>query len=166
MAPSHKRTQSRQNTDFTAPRVECMACYDTGIVSNSDGLVWNYLPDYDIDPNTGKRCGGLDLAIICHCTAAYDTFDHNNSTTRTGFRTSEEVRTTENNGRNQALGILISKEHTREIHRARRISWDLSVKDMQRVRQTATADQKPQLPAYIENVRAQLLDAKNLLPAV
>lgn len=163
---SHKRSASSRSNDFLAPRVQCFACYDTGIVSNSDGLLWNYLPDYDIDPNTGKRCGGLDLAIVCHCTAAYDTFDHNNSTTRTGFRTSEDVRTTENNGRNQALGILISKEHTREIHRARRISWDLSVKDMQRVRQTATAEQKAQLPAYIENVRAQLLDAKNLLPAV
>ena len=166
MAFSHKRRQSRQNTDFTAPRVECMACYDTGIVNNSDGLVWKYVKDYDIDSSTGKRCGGLDLAIICHCSAAYDSFDHNNNTTRTGFRTSDEVRTTENNGRNQALGILISKEHTREIHRARRISWDLSVKDMQRVRQAVTPEQKPQLPAYIENVRAQLLAAKNLLPTV
>jgi hypothetical protein len=66
----HKRSASRRSNDFLAPRVQCFACYDTGIVSNSDGLVWNYVPDYDIDLNTGKRCGGLDLAIVCHCSSA------------------------------------------------------------------------------------------------
>ena len=163
---SHKRSASSRSNDFLAPRVQCFACYDTGIVSNSDGLIWTVVPDYDIDLNTGKRCGGSDLAIICHCTAAYESQDYQTNVTRSGYRTSDAVKSVETNGYNQQLGVLISKEHTREIHRARRMSWDLSVKDMQRVRQTATADQKPQLPAYIENVRAQLLDAKNLLPAV
>jgi len=37
---------------------------------------------------------------------------------------------------------------------------------MEDVRKNAAAGEKPALPAYIENVRAQLLDAKNLLPAV
>lgn len=163
---SHKRRQTRQSDDFTAPRVACLACYDTGIVSNSDGLVWNYIPDYDIDPDTGKRCGGMDLAIVCHCAAAYESQDFQTNVTRSGYRTSDAVKSVESNGRNQDLGILISKEHTREIHRARRQMWEISVRDMQAVRKNAASGEKPALPAYIENVRAQLLDAKNLLPAV
>tara|TARA_R100001163_G_scaffold12521_2_gene11624 strand:- start:2814 stop:3311 length:498 start_codon:yes stop_codon:yes gene_type:complete len=162
----HKRSASRRSNDFLAPRVQCFACYDTGIVSNSDGLVWNYVPDYDIDLNTGKRCGGLDLAIVCHCTAAYESQDFQTNVTRSGYRTSDAVKSVETNGYNQQLGILISKEHTREIHRARRASWEITCRNMEELRKNATAGTKPQLPAYIENVRAQLLDAKNLLPAV
>jgi hypothetical protein len=163
---SHKRSASRRSNDFLAPRVQCFACYDTGIVSNSDGLVWNYVPDYDIDPDTGKRCGGMDLAIVCHCTAAYESQDYQTNVTRSGYRTSDAVKTVDCNGYQQQLGILISKEHTREIHRARRLAWEISCRDMEAVRKNATAGTKPQLPAYIENVRAQLLDAKNLLPAI
>lgn len=163
---SHKRSASRRSNDFLAPRVQCFACYDTGIVSNSDGLVWNYVPDYDMDPDTGKRCGGMDLAIVCHCTAAYESQDYQTNVTRSGYRTSDAVKSVDCNGYQQQLGILISKEHTREIHRARRLAWEISCRDMEAVRKNATAGTKPQLPAYIENVRDQLLDAKNLLPAI
>ena len=163
---THKRRATRQNNDFLAPRVACFACYDTGIVSNSDGLIWNYVPDYDIDPDTGKRCGGMDLAIICHCTAAYESQDFQTNVTRSGYRTADAVKAVDTNGFRQELGILISKDHPREIHRARRQAWEISCRDMEAIRKNATAGSKPQLPAYIENVRAQLSDAKNLLPAV
>ena len=115
MTSSHKRSALDRDATFYAPKVSCFACYDTGIVTNGDGLLNHYLPDYDAEIIDGNihRHGGSDLAVICHCVAAYDSQDYEAQTTRAGFRDSTGVRTTDTNGRQQALGQRGQGHHPR-----------------------------------------------------
>ena len=100
MTSSYERSALDRDATFYAPKVSCFACYDTGIVTNGDGLLNHYLPDYDAEIIDGNihRHGGSDLAVICHCVAAYDSQDYDAQTTRAGFRDSTGVRTTDTNG--------------------------------------------------------------------
>ena len=168
MTSSHKRSSLDRDSTFYAPKVKCFACYDSGIVFNGDGLLNHYLPDYDaeiIDGNVHRR-GGSDLAIICHCTAAYEAQDFESQTTRAGFRDSSGVKSTDINGRQQAIGVDPDKDIIREIHRKRYKLWEQTAKDLNSLRQQIRAGMKAQLPAYIATVKHQLQDLNKLLPAL
>ena len=165
MPLSHKRHSRDRELTAYAPQAACYACYDTGIVSNSDGLVWQYVPDYDITLN-GQRVGGSDLAIICHCVAAYESVDHQSNTTRGGLRTSTGPNVVDCAGFQQQIGILIDKDATREIHRRRKEIWQQSIADLNALRQQATSGAKPELPYYIEEVKLQLRELPNLIKSL
>ena len=168
MTSSHKRSSLDRDTTFYAPKVSCFACYDTGIVTNGDGLLNHYLPDYDAEIIDGNihRHGGSDLAVICHCVAAYDSQDYEAQTTRAGFRDSTGVRTTDTNGRQQALGADVDKDIIREIHRQRRANWEASARDLNSLRQQVRSGLNPQLPGYIADVKEQLRNVEQLLPSI
>ena len=70
----YRRTSLDRDTTFYIPKVTCFACNDSGIVANGDNAINKYIPDYDRTSN-GKINGGQDLAVICHCDAAYGTDD-------------------------------------------------------------------------------------------
>ena len=167
MISSHKRSSLDRDTTFYAPKVACFACYDSGIVSNGDGLLNDYLPDYDAEIIDGKfyRRGGSDLAIICHCTAAYEAQDFESQTTRAGFRDASGVKSTDINGRQQAIGVDPDKDIIREIHRKRRDLWQCSAQDLNSLRQQVRAGMNPQLPDYIASVKQQLQSVEKLLPS-
>jgi hypothetical protein len=168
MPSSHKRSSLDRDTTFYAPKVSCFACFDTGLVTNGDGLLNHYLPDYDaeiIDGNT-HRHGGSDLAVICHCVAAYDSQDQDAETTRAGFRDSSGVRSTETNGRQQLLGVNVDKDIIRDIHRQRRANWEATARDINSLRQQIRAGVTPQLPAYIADVKKKLKNVQQLLPSI
>ena len=71
---NYKRAAVDREVTFNAPKYTCYACNDTGIINNSDKLINNHLPDYDIDDN-GRRFSGQDLALICYCNAANAQYD-------------------------------------------------------------------------------------------
>ena len=72
---SYKRKLTEKTINFYPPDKDCYACYDTGIVNNSDRLVNRlYWHDYDIDEK-GRKFAGSDAAIICHCKKAYQQLD-------------------------------------------------------------------------------------------
>ena len=167
MISSHKRSSLDRDTTFYAPKVACFACYDSGIVSNGDGLLNDYLIDYDATVTDGvlHRHGGSDLAIICHCKAAYEAQDFESQTTRAGFRDSTGVRSTDINGRQQAIGVESDKESMLEIHHKRKALWEQSAKDLNSLRQQVRAGMTPQLPDYIATVKEQLKSVEQLLPS-
>ena len=169
MTYSHKRSRMDRDLTFYAPKVACFACYDSGIVSNGDGLLNHYLPDYDATLNpdgTIRRHGGSDLAIVCHCVAAYESQDHESQTTRAGFRDSSGVRSTDVAGQSQPIGIELDKDVVRDIHRRRRDNWQTTVNDINALRQQVRAGLKPQLPSYIADVKQQLQALGDLLPSL
>ena len=95
MTFNYRRTSLDRDTTFYIPKVECFACNDSGIVSNGDALINQFIPDYDRDKK-GRPCGGQDLAIICHCKAAYGDSHSDNEKERVGFRDSYgNIRTTD-----------------------------------------------------------------------
>ena len=167
MISSHKRSSLDRDTTFYAPKVACFACYDSGIVSNGDGLLNDYLTDYDATVINGvlHRHGGLDLAIICHCNAAYESQDFESQTTRSGFRDSSGVKSTDINGRQQAIGVDPDKDMMRKIHHKRKDLWEQSAKDLNSLRQQVRAGMTPQLPDYIATVKQQLKSVDQLLPS-
>ena len=167
MISSHKRSSLDRDTTFYAPKVACFACYDSGIVANGDGLLNDYLTDYDATVIDGvlHRHGGSDLAIICHCSAAYESQDFESQTTRAGFRDSTGVKATDINGRQQAIGVDPDKDIIREIHRKRYKLWEQSAKDLNSLRQQVRAGMTPQLPDYIATVKEQLKSVEQLLPS-
>ena len=49
MLVNYRRTALDRDSTFYIPKVECFACYDSGLVSNGDNLVNRFIPDYDRD---------------------------------------------------------------------------------------------------------------------
>lgn len=120
---SHKRLAEHRDTTFRRPLFDCYACNDTGILTNSDGLLRQYLPDYDCKPDGGP-CGGHDLALICWCKAAYKELGPDGQLVRGGYREdSGDVRSVQCYGGQQPMGGSLSKEITRELHATRRQRW-------------------------------------------
>jgi hypothetical protein len=154
---SHKRyAQSDRDLTFSRPRVECLACYDTGIISNGDGLLSRFLPDYDTIPN-GSRMTGSDTAIICHCTASYSRTGPDGQTVATGYREgSEDIRATVTEAGPRFYGSEIPKEHSREIHRQRLQSWKETEAAMSEARVRRANGEPAALPWFMEEVRPLL----------
>ena len=122
---SYKRRPIDREVTFKAPYYECHACNDSGIIHNSDGLINHHLPDYDID-DSGKRCGGQDLALICWCSAANAKYDLDNQLICKGYR--ELDNTIRNN-----VGVDLDIDIVREIHNMRKEGWVKTTKVMNKV---------------------------------
>ena len=157
MTVNYRRTSLDRDTTFYVPRVECFACYDSGIVSNGDAFVNQFIPDYDRDQK-GRLCGGQDLAIICHCKAAYGDSESDNERERVGFRDSYgNIRTADSiRGEPQSLGFSLEKEKIRQIHTKRKDAWQKSAKDINKTRQKIAKGEKYEIPYYIQVVKEEL----------
>ena len=157
MTVNYRRTALDRDTTFYVPKVECFACYDSGIVSNGDSFVNQFIPDYDRD-RKGRLCGGQDLAIICHCKAAYGDSQSDNERERVGFRDSYgNIRTADSiRGEPQPLGFSLEKEKIRQIHTQRKESWQKSAKDINETRQKIAKGEKYETPYYIQVVKEEL----------
>ena len=151
---SHKRyAQSDRDLTFARPRVECFACYDTGIISNGDGLLSRFLPDYDTIPN-GNRMTGSDTAIACHCTASYSRTGPDGQTVATGYREgSGDIRAITTEAGPRIYGSEIPKEHSREIHRQRLQLWKETETAMSDARVSRANGEPDALPWFVEEVR-------------
>ena len=147
----YRRTSVDRDSTFYAPKVECFACNDSGIVSNADAAINRIIPDYDRSPE-GKIRGGQDLAIICHCKAA-----HGNDE-RSGFRDANgNIRTVQNQyGDMQALGFELEKDKIRQIHIDRKKQWETTVKEINEIRLKQTKGEKIETPYYIKVVKEEL----------
>ncbi len=154
----HKRSAADREVTFHAPNYKCHACNDSGFVHNSDGLLNDYIPDYDINEQ-GKRVGGSDLAVICWCEAAYPSYKTSeNEIATSGYRDSGGIR---NN-----LGISIDKEIIRELHFKRKENWKRTSVVMNKLRLSSLKGEKVQLPEYIQTVKKQLAKVPDLLNAL
>lgn len=130
MTTSHKRVAPHRDKTFRRPLFECYACNDSGLLSNADGLLRHYLPDYDCKPD-GSPCGGHDLALVCWCKAAYKQQGPDGQLSRGGFREdSGAVRLVQTSNGQQAIGSELSKEAARELHSVRRQQWEAAEEAM------------------------------------
>ena len=154
---THKRyAQSDRDLTFARPRVECFACYDTGIIANGDGLLSRFLPDYDTIPN-GSRMTGSDTAIICHCTASYDRLEPDGKVASKGCREgSGDIRAITTESGPRIYGSEIPKEHSREIHKIRLQSWKETEAAMSQARIDRANGNPDAAPWYVAELRSQL----------
>ena len=161
MTVNYRRTSLDKDTTFYIPKVECFACNDSGIVTNGDNAINRFIPDYDRD-NNSKINGGQDLAIICHCKAAYGNNDSDNE--KHGFRDSlGNIRTTDTiRGEPQSLGISLEKEKIRLIHTERKATWEKTAKDINETRQKIAKGENYETPYYIQVVKEDLTKVGNL----
>jgi hypothetical protein len=157
MTVNYRRTSLDRDTTFYIPKVECFACNDSGIVTNGDNAINRFIPDYDRDRN-GKINGGQDLAIICHCKAAYGDSQSDKESERTGYRDSYgNIRTADSiRGEPQPLGFSLEKEKIRQIHTQRKEIWQKSAKDINETRQKIAKGEKYETPYYIQVVKEEL----------
>tara|TARA_Y100000592_G_scaffold16154_1_gene23887 strand:+ start:233 stop:700 length:468 start_codon:yes stop_codon:yes gene_type:complete len=145
---SYKRRPIDREITFNIPNYECFACNDSGIVHNSDGLINNHFPDYDILDN-GKRSTGSDLALICHCSKANTQHDIDGSIISHGFRTDTgQIR---NN-----LGVDIPIDVARDIHNLRKKRWYDTQKLMNKIIAKNIKQNKTNLPPEVQKVKDQL----------
>jgi hypothetical protein len=112
LAP-HKRRPGA-GPAFVLPSYACFACFDTGIVANSDGAINDYLPDYDVLPS-GELFTGSDPAVICCCMAAYAATGRGG-----GFRDSSGPLRVESAAGPRVIGCELPQEAIATIHRNRR----------------------------------------------
>jgi len=106
------------------------------------------LPDYDID-DSGKRCGGQDLALICYCNAANGKYDENNKLIRKGYRDID------GNIRNN-YGVNIDIQVVNEIHNIRKENWIKTTNLMNKVIANNIKNKKAKLPPEVQKVKDQL----------
>lgn len=155
---SHKRPlmgSATHERDITLqpPKATCLACNDTGLVSNSDGLVRQYLADYDLLPD-GASMGAADCAVICHCTAAYGDMDHEGKTTRGGYRhDSGDIRTVDTENGPRFSGVELPREAIQEIHHRRKAAWHETCRELNRARQARATGEDPQaMPWFLQEL--------------
>jgi len=162
MTVNYRRTALDRDTTFYIPKVECFACYDSGLVSNSDGFVNRFIPDYDRDKK-GNICGGQDLAIICHCKAAYEK-ETDEDKTKKGFRDNHgNINTVLSiRGEPQPVGFSMEKEKIRQIHTERKQNWEKTAKDVNQLRNKRANGEKVETPYYIEVVKENLTKVDGL----
>jgi len=158
--PSYKRGAEDRDLTFHRPYHDCYACNDTGIVTNSDGLVNQYLSDYDRLPD-GRRMSGCDLALICQCPAAYPRYDGEKQE-RAGLRESSgAIRQVDGN---RPVGAEIPKATTQAIHKQRLANWRLTEKAMREARTARAAGQADARPWFLVELRSAMEEqAKRVL---
>lgn len=149
---NYKRSAIDRDVTFRPPAHNCYACNDTGIVHNSDGLINNYLGDYDIT-ESGKRVAGSDLAIICYCEAVYPKYNDEAELIGHGFRDGV------GNIRN-SVGIDVDKDIIRQLHNIRKDAWKATATLMSRLIQKNLKSKKTELPAEMQEVKEQLVNFK------
>ena len=155
---NHKRSATDRALTFTAPTPACFACYDTGLITNGDGLLNDYVPDYDTSP-LGIRRGGTDCAIVCHCIAAYAAQDGDGKVTRGGYRMdSGDIRTVTTEQGDRRVGADIAKTVMGELHRRRRESWAATAKAMNEARVARRRDPAAESPWFITAIRDYVSD--------
>lgn len=147
----YRRTSLDRDTTFYIPKVTCFACNDSGIVANGDNAINKYIPDYDRTSN-GKINGGQDLAVICHCDAAYGTDDTSGLRENNG-----NIRQVQNfRGEMQCLGFSLEKDKIRQIHIDRKASWEATAKEINTLRNKRAKGEKVETPYYIQVVKEEL----------
>lgn len=147
---THKRLSEARSVQFRRPRCECLACYDSGILSDADGLLSALLADYDRLPD-GRRFAGSDLALVCHCPAAYPGMAKDGSTKRGGHRLSSgSLAVIETERGQQPIGAELPVETTRNLHRQRRQAWDATERLMTAARQSVADGQAAALQAMAD----------------
>ncbi len=158
--PSYKRGAEDRDLTFHRPYHGCYACNDTGIVANSDGMVNEFLPDYDRLPD-GRRVCGSDLALICHCPAAFPSYDGERQE-RAGLRESSgAIRKVDGN---LPIGAEIPKATTQAIHLRRLANWRLTEKAMSEARAARAAGQADARPWFLVELRSAMEEqAKRVL---
>ena len=145
---NYKRSAVDREVTFNAPKYTCYACNDTGIINNSDKLINNHLPDYDID-DKGRRFSGQDLALICYCNAANPQYDIDGQIISHGYRDSDgHIR---NN-----IGVDIPIDIVRDIHNMRKENWEKTEKLMNKLIQKNIKNQEFALPPEAQKVKDQL----------
>ncbi|MFZ9551030.1 MAG: hypothetical protein ACO27R_03960 [Hylemonella sp.] len=147
---AHKRIAQHRDTSFRKPLFNCYACHDTGLLSNSDGLLREYLPDYDFTPD-GQPMGGHDLGLVCWCHSAYKELGPDGQVIRGGFREdSGELRKVQTSNGQQAIGASLPKEIVRELHQRRRQQWQATEAAMSEARASG------QVPSWMAEVKELL----------
>jgi hypothetical protein len=155
---NYKRTNPDRDVTFRKPHSECYACYDSGIVQNGDGLLNDYLPDYDQGPD-GRMRRGHDLAVVCHCKAAYAEQDREGKPIRGAFRLDGgTVAKTADDGRFPATWIAadIARSITDDLHKRRLANWLEGERLMNIARQKAANGDPDALPEFMKAARKQL----------
>jgi hypothetical protein len=135
---SHKREQLDRDLTFRRPRRNCYACYDSGVVTNGDGLVNTLLPDYDLLSN-GCRLAGSDLPLICHCPAAYNPDG-------SGLRGPNGILA-------QGLAAELSRDQVSALHQRRLPSWLETESQMGQARQARASGDTRAMPWFVAEVR-------------
>lgn len=149
---SHKRVSEARSTAFRRPRVDCLACYDSGILSDADGLLSEIVRDYDRLPD-GRRFTGGDLAFVCHCSAAFPGLGKDGSQTRGGFRQSSgELLVIDSERGRQVVGTELPQDATRDLHRRRLERWKATESSMTDARQSV-ADGQPVALQCLQDAR-------------
>lgn len=153
---------------FQAPKFECYACHDSGIVVNGDGAVNRYFDAaYDRGPN-GKMRGCSDMALICTCGAAHNQqgykADGTHGILKYGYREdSGQVRQFESMHGARSYGYPITEELRQQLHNHRVRTWAETEKRQNLLRAKAEAGTlKPEeSPGYLikQLIRDELKDA-------
>lgn len=134
----YKRDTLDRDLTFRRPSCDCLACYDSGVVTNGDGLVNGLLPDYDRNRD-GRPLAGQDLPLICQCPAAYRPSGH-------GFRGADGPVP-------QRLTAELSREQVDQIHIHRLASWQETERLMRDARMAKAAGDPGAMPWFIAEVR-------------
>lgn len=152
---NYKRSAEDRDLTFRRPSFSCHACHDTGILVNGDGLLNDYLPDYDRAAD-GRRLVGSDLALACHCTAAYPVPPMNGRPGRGGLREpSGAIRLVDGI---RAAGADPPRRITEMLQERRLANWRETERAMSEARQQRASGQAEARPWFLIELRQTLME--------
>jgi hypothetical protein len=140
-AVGHKRLQLDRDLTFRRPSRRCYACYDTGVVTNGDGLVEQLLPDYDRTLE-GRRIAGQDAPLVCTCEAACRPYPH-------GLRGPDGLLA-------QGRAAQLTAEQVGWLHEQREAAWSETERLMREARMARAAGDPKAMPWFIAEVRSAI----------
>jgi len=138
---SHKRQVQDRGLAFRRPSRRCFACYDTGVVTNGDGLVEQLLPDYDRTLD-GRRIAGQDAPLICSCEAAHQPYPR-------GLRGPDGLLA-------QGRAAQLQGEQIAWLHQQRLAAWEATEVAMRDARMARAAGDPEAAPWFIAEVRTAI----------
>jgi len=143
--PSHKRDAGDREISFRHPSFACLACNDTGLVTNGDGLVNSHLADYDC-LRDGRPNSGSDLALVCNCPAATSR-PAADSQGRGGYREADGRLRRLGDGR--SIGSELTAAQLDDLRRQRAKAWAETEATINGWRRQQAAGLSPALPWFI-----------------
>ncbi len=155
---NYKRSAVDRDVTFKPPNYNCHACNDSGIVHNSDGILNQYLPDYD-KTDLGKRFSGIDLAIVCYCEAVYPKYNDDAALVSHGYR--DGSGNIKNN-----VGVDVDKDIIRELHNIRKKAWKDTATTMNKLIQKNIKNKKNVFPIEIQKVKEQLTNPSKIIKSL
>lgn len=150
----HSKTEVQKGRDR---RIDCLACHDTGIITNGDGMLGQ------VDPAFKNYDSRFDVPLICQCHKAFShpiPSDSSEPKFKAGYRSGFGINEVVGERGSHKFGCNVDKTVVEELHRLRLEAWNQTEDEWVRARA------ENRRPYFIEEQRHHLESIGSILKTI